>query len=51
MRRTRLESKPIKLRKIVPVTTQALAHARGGRSTVEPSAGFITFGGYDTTDG
>ena len=49
MRRTRLESKPIKLRKIMPVTTQALADVRGG--TVEPSAGFITYGGYDMTDG
>jgi hypothetical protein len=47
MRRTRLESKPIKLRTIMPVATQALADVRGGNSTVEPSAGFITFGGYD----
>jgi hypothetical protein len=47
MKRTRLESKPIKLRKIMPVTTQALADVRGGQSTVEPVAAFITFGGYD----
>ena len=51
MRRTRLESKPIKPRKIMPVTTQALANVRGGHSTIEPIASFITFGGYDTTDG
>jgi hypothetical protein len=51
MRRTRLESKPIKQRKIMPVTMQALADVRGGHSTVEPVAAFITFGGYDTTDG
>jgi hypothetical protein len=50
MRRTRLESKPIKLRKIMPVTPHALADVRGGHSTVEPIAAFITFGGYDTTD-
>ena len=51
MRRTRLESKPIKLRKILPVTTQALAEVRGGHHTIEPIAAFITNGGYDTTDG
>lgn len=51
MRRTRLESKPIKLRKIMPVTAQALANVRGGHNTVDPVAGFITFGGYDLTDG
>jgi hypothetical protein len=51
MRRTRLDSKPIKPRKIMPVTTQALADVHGGRSTVDPSAAFITYGGYDTTDG
>ena len=51
MRRTRLESKPIKLRKIMPVTTQVLADVRGGHSAVEPIAGFITYGGYDMTDG
>jgi hypothetical protein len=51
MRRIRLESKPIKLRKIMPVTPQALADVRGGQSTVAPVASFITFGGYDTTDG
>ena len=51
MKRTRLESKPLKLRKVTPVPMQALANVRGGNSTVDPSAGFITFGGYDTTDG
>ena len=51
MRRTRPESKPTKLRKIVPVATQALTDVRGGQGTVEPIAAFITFGGYDTTDG
>jgi len=51
MRRTRLESKPIKLRKIMPVTMQALSDVRGGQTTVDPSGAFITFGGYDTTDG
>ena len=51
MRRTRLESKPLKLRKIVTVATQALANVRGGQSAAEPNASFITFGGYDTTDG
>jgi hypothetical protein len=51
MRRTHLESKPIKPRKLMPVATQALANVRGGHSSVDPTAGFITFGGYDTTDG
>jgi hypothetical protein len=31
----------------MPVTTQALTNMRGGHSAAEPSAGFITFGGYD----
>ena len=44
-------SKPIKLRKILTITAQALANVRGGQSTGEPIATFITFGGYDTTDG
>jgi hypothetical protein len=51
MVRTRLESKPIKPRKIMHVTTPALADVRGGRSAAEQVAGFITYGGYDMTDG
>jgi hypothetical protein len=46
-----LESKPITPREILPLATQALAKVRGGQSTGEPIAAFITFGGYDTTDG
>lgn len=52
MRRIRPEAKPSKPSKVMLVTSQALANVRGGHSTIEPIAsGFITFGGYDTTDG
>lgn len=55
MKRARRELKPINQRNATPVFAEGLAKVRGGHGNIDPTTGafenFITFGGYDTTDG